>query len=138
MPSQAKTTLSAIVLQGLQREDTAQVSRQVIGALRDGAVALALALPGITKDAQPRSVRVHDGWIFGLVLLGAGGLVVAVALALCRLEARRPLVPARRARVEATPGPKTGSRTARKSMVSASSRRPRSMSTRPRWNASSA
>lgn len=65
---------------------------------------IALALPGITSDAQPRSVRAHDGWIFALVLVGVGSLVVIAALAAARLESRSPLAPGRRRRVERAAG----------------------------------
>jgi hypothetical protein len=89
----------------LDRDRVESLAAVLLGGGAGAAVfALALALPGITKDGQPRSVRAHDGWIFGLVLLGAGALVVGVALALGRLEARRPLAPARRARVERLAG----------------------------------
>ena len=64
------------------------------------AFGVALVLPGITKDGQSHAVRVHDGWIFGLAVLAFGAVVFAVALALARAEARRPLAPASRARVE--------------------------------------
>ena len=65
-----------------------------------GAFGVALALPGITKDAQSHAIRVHDGWIFGLVVLGLGAAVFGLALALARVETRRPLAPERRRRVE--------------------------------------
>jgi tetratricopeptide (TPR) repeat protein len=61
---------------------------------------IALALPGITKDGQPRSVRAHDGWIFALVVI-AGALLVAVA---ARFLARHPVAGERRARVERAAG----------------------------------
>jgi hypothetical protein len=65
---------------------------------------VALALPGISEDGQPRSVRAHDGWIFALVLLAAGAAVFAAAHALARLEERRPLGADRRRRVERAVG----------------------------------
>jgi len=67
-----------------------------------GAFGIALALPGITKDGQTSPVRVHDGWIFLLVLIGLGAAVAAVAAALARAETRRPLGPERRRRLERT------------------------------------
>jgi hypothetical protein len=89
----------------LDRDRVESLAALALGGGAGAAVfAVALALPGITKDGQPRSVRVHDGWIFGLVLLGAWVLLVAATLALTRLEARRPLAPARRARVERIAG----------------------------------
>src|SRR5207244_471623 len=39
----------------------------------------ALLLPGIADDHQPHSTRVHDGWIFGLLLVGGGVVVVELA-----------------------------------------------------------
>src|SRR5439155_8442351 len=65
-----------------------------------GVFGVALALPGISANGQPRSVRAHDGWVFALVLLAAGAAVFAAALALARLERRRPLDPLRRRRLE--------------------------------------
>lgn len=64
------------------------------------AFGIALALPGITKDGQPRSVRAHDGWIFALVLLAGAAVVGAAVHALARLEDRKPLGPERRRSVE--------------------------------------
>jgi hypothetical protein len=61
---------------------------------------VALALPGITKDGQPRPVRAHDGWVFALLVVGVGALVFLAARVLARLETQRPLEPARRRRVE--------------------------------------
>ena len=61
---------------------------------------VALELPGVTSDGQPRGVRAQDGWIFALVLLAAGGAVFLAALALARVERRRPLDPLRRRRLE--------------------------------------
>ncbi|HEY3612533.1 MAG TPA: O-antigen ligase family protein, partial [Gaiellales bacterium] len=68
------------------------------------AFGIALALPGITNDGEPRSTRVHDGWIFALVLLGGAALVFAAARVLGGLEARRPLAPERRRRLERAAG----------------------------------
>jgi O-antigen ligase len=67
-----------------------------------GAVAfgVAYALPGITKDGQSHATRVHDGWVFGLAVLGLAVVVFGVALALARAESRRPLAPELRRRVE--------------------------------------
>ena len=67
----------------------------VVAAAAGAVVALvAASLNGITSDGQPHGVRVHDGWIFLLVLL-AGGLIVAAAAALLRrvrlADARRRL-----------------------------------------------
>jgi O-antigen ligase len=88
--------------------DRERVESLIALALSGGAGAavfgVALALPGITKDGQPRSVRAHDGWVFALVLAGAALLVAAAALVLARLEERRPLPAVRRARVERIAG----------------------------------
>ncbi len=62
--------------------------------------AVALALPGITKDGQARSVRAHDGWVFALDVLAAAAVVAAAAFALARAEGRRPLGEGARRRVE--------------------------------------
>ena len=62
-----------------------------------GVFGVALALPGITKDAQPHSVRAHDGWIFALVVI-AGATLVAGASMLVR--ARLPVSDTARRRVE--------------------------------------
>jgi O-Antigen ligase len=70
------------------------------GGAGAGAFGIALALPGITSDGEPRSVRAHDGWVFALVLLAGGALVAAAATALARLEDRRPLGAERRRSVE--------------------------------------
>jgi hypothetical protein len=74
------------------------------GGLGAGVFAIALALPGITNDGEPRSTRVHDGWIFALVVLGGAALVFAAARLLAGLEARSPLSPERRRRLERAAG----------------------------------
>ena len=58
----------------------------VAGGLGVAVFGVALALPGITDDGQPRSVRAHDGWIFALVLLAGAVLVVAAAAYSTRLS----------------------------------------------------
>jgi hypothetical protein len=70
------------------------------GSVGAAAFGIALALPGITKDEQPRSVRVHDGWVFALVLIAGAVLVYLTA----RLVARHPVAAPRRARVERLAG----------------------------------
>jgi hypothetical protein len=69
----------------------------IVGAAAFG---IAFALPGITDDGQPRSVRAHDGWIFALVVL-AGAVIVYVS---ARAALRHPVPPARRARLERVAG----------------------------------
>ena len=76
------------------------VAAALAAAAGAGAFGVALVLPGITKDGQSHAIRVHDGWVFGLVLLALGAAVFGVALVLARAETRRPLAPERRARVE--------------------------------------
>jgi hypothetical protein len=96
----AAAAVAWIALDGDRVESIAALA---LGAAPAGAVfAVALALPGITGDGEPRAVRAHDGWIFALaVLAGAAAVAVAAAL-LARAEARRPLAAAvRRAVVRA-------------------------------------
>jgi O-antigen ligase len=64
------------------------------------AFGVALALPGITKDEQSRSVRAHDGWVFALVLIAGAVLVYGAA----RLAARHPVAAPRRSQVERLAG----------------------------------
>src|SRR3954470_23955334 len=69
----------------------------LIAAITAGVTfAIALALPGVTDDLQPRHVRVHDSWIFALVLVAAGVAVYLGARALRTREATRET----RARIE--------------------------------------
>ncbi|MFN2471985.1 MAG: O-antigen ligase family protein [Gaiellaceae bacterium] len=56
--------------------------------------AVAFGLPGISRDDQPREVRVDDGLVFGIVLALGAILVLVVANAVVRRAA--PLSPARR------------------------------------------
>ena len=84
--------------------DGDRVESLVTAVLGGGAAAavfaVALDLPGITKDAQARSVRAHDGWIFALAVLAAAAAVAAAAFACARLESRRPLGAGVRRRVD--------------------------------------
>ena len=51
----------------LDRDRVESLAAVALGGGAGAAVfGLALALPGITKDLQPRAVRAHDGWIFAL------------------------------------------------------------------------
>ncbi len=83
---------------------TSRVESLVACALGGGAGAavfgIALALPGITNDGEPRSVRAHDGLLFALALAAGAALVGACAFAL----ARREVAPARRRRIERVAG----------------------------------
>jgi hypothetical protein len=47
---------------------------------------IALALPGVTDDGQPHSVRVHDGWVFLLTVVVAAVIVAFAGRAALRLE----------------------------------------------------
>jgi O-antigen ligase len=82
----------------LERDRVESIAALAVGGGAGAAVfAAALALPGITNDAESRGVRAHDGWIFGLVLLGGAAAVAVVALLLLRLP---PPTPAHRRIVE--------------------------------------
>jgi hypothetical protein len=70
------------------------------GGLGAAVFGIALALPGITSDGEPRSVRAHDGLIFALVVLAGAALVAGVAV----LLRRREVSPERRARIERVAG----------------------------------
>jgi hypothetical protein len=63
--------------------DTRRVESMAVLALGGGAgvavFGVALALPGITSDGEPRHVRAHDGLVFALVVLAGAALVAALA-----------------------------------------------------------
>ena len=67
------------------------------GAAAAAVFGVALALPGITKDAQTEATRMHDGWIFVLVLLGGATAATGVSLA---LRGRLDVSPQTRRRIE--------------------------------------
>jgi hypothetical protein len=93
----ALACLAAAVWLLLARERVEGLAAVALGGGIGAAVfGIALALPGITSDGQPRSTRAHDGWIFALVVLGGGGLVAGLA-ALLR---NQDVGPARQARIE--------------------------------------
>lgn len=78
----ALAVLGAVVWLWIDRERLDSLVALTCAALPAAVVAgIGLALPGIAEDGQSHSVRVHDGWIFGLVFVA--GAVVAV------LSARR-------------------------------------------------
>jgi hypothetical protein len=56
------------------------------GGVGAAAFGVALVMPGITSDAQSRSTRAHDGWIFALVILAGAGLAFVATRSLLRLE----------------------------------------------------
>src|SRR3954452_24132133 len=85
----------------LDRKRVESLAALALGGAAGAAVfGIALALPGITSDGQPRSVRAHDGWIFALVVVAGAVLVAVAALALARHE----IAPGRRARIERIAG----------------------------------
>ena len=90
--------LAAVAWILLAENRVESLAAAALAAIASGAVfGIALALPGITKDAQPHAVRVHDGWIFALVVV-AGGAAVAVAASL--LARRWPVAGDARRRIE--------------------------------------
>jgi O-Antigen ligase len=66
------------------------------GAVGVAVFGVALALPGITSDGEPRHVRSHDGLVFALVVLVGAALVAGTA----RLLRDRTVGPAARAQIE--------------------------------------
>ena len=73
----ALACLAALAWVLLDRRRLESLAAILVAAGAGGAVfGIALALPGITNDAQPRTVRVHDGWIFLLVTIAGAGVVV--------------------------------------------------------------
>ena len=56
------------------------------GGVGAAVVAVSLALPGVTDDKQPHSVRVHDGWLFLVVLVAAAAVVAVSSRALLRRD----------------------------------------------------
>src|SRR5439155_1235177 len=59
----------------------------------------ALSRPGLTRDAQPRSLQVHDGRWFGLALVLGGVAAFAAAFFAARYEDERPLTESWRRRL---------------------------------------
>jgi len=97
----ALACLAAAAWVVLDRRRVESLAALAVGGGAGAAVfGIALALPGITSDGQPRAARVHDGWIFALVVLAAAALVALAALAL----AGREVPPERRARIERVAG----------------------------------
>lgn len=66
--------------------DTRRVESMTVlalgGSVGVAVFGIALALPGITSDGEPRHVRAHDGLVFALVVLAGAAVVAAVAWAL--------------------------------------------------------
>ena len=90
----AVVAIAWVVLDRDRIESLAAIA--LAAAVAGGVFAIALALPGITSDGQPRSVRAHDGWTFALAVLAGSALVALGSLAL----ARYPLAAERRLRIE--------------------------------------
>lgn len=89
----------------LERDRVESLVAVAVGGGAGAAVfGVALALPGISADGSSHGARVHDGWIFALVTLAAGALVVFTSGALAHAEGRRPLSAASRRRVERIAG----------------------------------
>jgi hypothetical protein len=61
------------------------VACMLAGGVGAGVFGIGLTLSGITSDEQSRATRLHDGWIFLLVLLVGAAVVALVALALLRI-----------------------------------------------------
>jgi len=59
----------------------------------------AFSRPGLTRDAQPRSLQVHDGRWFGLALVLGGVAAFAAAFFAARYENERPLTESWRRRL---------------------------------------
>ena len=93
--------LAAVGWTLLARDRVESIAAAVVAACAGGAVfAIALSLPGITGDGEPRALRAHDGALFALALVAGAAAVAGAALGLARLEARRPLSAARRRALE--------------------------------------
>lgn len=93
----ALACLAAIAWIALAENRVRSLAAVAAGGAGAGAVfAVALSLPGITKDGQSHAVRAHDGWIFALSVAG-GGVLVALA---ATLVARAPVSDAARRRIE--------------------------------------
>src|SRR5437868_5220028 len=90
----ALACLAAVAWFVLERERRAESILVAVLAAAGAAVAfgVALALPGITNDYQPRSVRAHDGWLFALAVLAVGLAVGAVASRVRLRESLRPRI----------------------------------------------
>jgi hypothetical protein len=71
--------VGALAWTALERGRLGSLPALVLAVATAGVVAaVGFSLPGIADDHQPHSVRVHDGWVFGFVLL-AGAAAVAGA-----------------------------------------------------------
>jgi hypothetical protein len=93
----ALACLAAVVWIVLEPDRVESLATAVAGGgAAAGAFGVALALPGITRDGEPRAVRAHDGWIFALVVVAIG---IAVALAGVAIDRVR-LAPAHRRGIE--------------------------------------
>jgi tetratricopeptide (TPR) repeat protein len=101
--------LVALVALGLWLAVGSPRLESVVAAVGAGAVGFAVAfigfaLPGISEEGQPESVRTDDGLVFGLALLAGAVLVFGGSLLASRREARRPLDVRLRRRLGRTAG----------------------------------
>jgi hypothetical protein len=90
----ALACLAAVAWITFERQGRAESIVVAVLAAAGGAAAfgVALALPGITHDGQPRSVRAHDGWIFALAVIAIGLAVAGIASRIRLRESLRPRV----------------------------------------------
>jgi O-Antigen ligase len=75
------------------------VALAVAGLLAAGVFAFALRLPGVVDDGQDMDVRVADGRALGLALALGALVVLGLAYAAARAEARRPVTGEERAKL---------------------------------------
>lgn len=82
----ALACLAAVAWLVLAEDRVGGLAAALLAGGAAGAVfGVALALPGITKDGQPHSVRVHDGWLFALAIVAGAAIVFAGAVLVERL-----------------------------------------------------
>jgi hypothetical protein len=84
--------VAALLWLWFDRRQDSFVALALGGAGGIAVAGIALALPGITKDQQPHSVRAHDGLVFLAVVLVAGAVVALLAWRASRLPESRTLV----------------------------------------------
>jgi hypothetical protein len=86
----ALALLAAVAWLVLDRERLEGVEVLAVGVLGGGVVAaIGVALPGVRADAQPGSVRAHDGRLFGLALVvGAAAVGITAWFLVGRVVAR--------------------------------------------------
>jgi hypothetical protein len=77
---------SAVWLALDRRRLEALLALAIGGGAAVAVAGIALALPGVTDDGQPHSVRVHDGWVFLLAVVVAAVIVALAGRAALRFE----------------------------------------------------